>query len=302
MSFRQTYKGIFQFRDQAALERAMAENQSEASGADAMGLQDSFHSEGVMLVNIDALAGEQDWEEMAVAMATLAMHASRGFLYAVAFEGTGGQKSQVEYYEATNGRRKPNPANTSDAPAISEDYFPLHAGSIYQYQGSGTSRPSYSYTVRSLDVNGLEFFYLENPDAPGPHYNEAFDSTFFYKDRSQVFTVNAGKERQLHAVDPENPKSMQLVYQNNAQAGDVLYTIWAEGDHFSVYTVEGKVDVDTPAGQYKDCLKVRMESYHVDEENMTTEVHRQYFAKGVGMVKYEKGPATLMLASFQMGA
>lgn len=280
----------------------MAENQSEASGADAMGLQDSFRSEGVMLVNIDALAGEQDWEEMAVAMATLAMHASRGFLYAVAFDGNNGIKSEVEYYEATNGRRKPNPANTATSPAASDDYFPLHAGSVYRYQGSGTAHSDYTYTVRSLDVNGLEFFYLENPNGPGPHYNEALDSTFFYKDRSQVFTVNAGRERELHSVDPENPKSMQLVYQNNGQQGDVIYTIWAEGDHFSVYTVEGKVDVDTPAGKFKDCMKVRMESYHVNEENMTTELHCQYFAKGVGLVKYEKGPATLMLASFEMGA
>src|SRR5688572_7625524 len=139
MGFRQTYRGIFQFRDQAALERAMAENQSEASGADAMGLQDSFRSEGVMLVNIDAVAKKQDWEEMAVAMATLAMHASRGFLYAVAFDGQNGHKSEVEYYEATNGRRKPNPANSETAPALQDDYFPLKEGSHYVFKATGMS-------------------------------------------------------------------------------------------------------------------------------------------------------------------
>jgi hypothetical protein len=302
MGFRQTYKGIFQFRDQAALERAMAENQSEASGADAMGLQDSFRSSGVMLLDIEAIAKEQDWEEMAVAMATLAMHASRGFLYAVAFDGKDGQKSEVEYYEATNGRRKPNPANTPSAPALADDYFPLYEGSTYAYKSTGTKHDTYRFNVHKIEVNGLDYYYLENPETSGSHYNEALDSAFFCKDKSHLSTVSAGNERELHAVDPDNPRSFQLIYNNSSQPGDVLYAIWNAGNHFSVFTTEQMVDVETPAGKFPNCMKVRVESYHVDEENMSTEVQYQYFAKGVGLVKYEKGDVCLELKAYHVEA
>lgn len=302
MGFRQTYKGIFQFKDQAALERAMAENQSEASGADAMGLQDSFRSEGVMLVNIDAIAQEQDWEEMAVAMATLAMHASRGFLYAVAFDGPNGKKSEVEYYEATNGRRKPNPNNSADAPALADDYFPLSEGSSYTFKASGIGSDHRQFYVRKLEVNGLDYFYLENPELVGSHYNEALDSAFFYKDKSHLFTVSAGNEKQLHAVDPDNPRSFQLIYSNLSKPGDVLYAIWKQGNHFSIYTTEPFVDVKTPAGNFANCMKVKLESFHADEENMPSQIQYQYFAKGVGLVKYEKGDVLLELESYHVEA
>lgn len=300
MGFRQTYKGIFQFRDQAALERAMAENQSEASGADAMGLQDSYHSEGVMLVNIDALAMEQDWEEMAVAMATLAMHASRGFLYAVAFDRTNGHKSEVEYYEATNGKRIPLPPNSVTMPAPTEDYFPLTMGSSYTYKATGLTSDSYHLHVRHLEVNGLDYFYLENPDAIGSHYNEALDGAYFCKDRSHVYTVSAGNERELHAVDPDNPRSFQLIYNNQGKVGDELFAIWKQGDHFSIYTIDSQVDVTTPASTFHACMKVKVESYHVEEESMASEVHFQYFAKGVGLVKLEKGDICLELDAYHV--
>jgi hypothetical protein len=299
MSFRQTYKGIFQFKDQAALERAMFENQSEAMGADSMGLQDSFRSEGVMLLNIDAMANEQDWEEMAVAMATLAMHATRGFLYAVSFDREGGKKSEVEYYEATNGRRKPLPTN-GDAPTLENDYFPLHEGNTYTFRSTNPEKPQYHLHVHQVEVNGLDYFYLVNPDHVGSKYNEALDMAFFHKDKSFIFTVNAGNEKELHAVDPDNPRSFQLLYNNNSQSGDVLYAIWKAGDYFVVYTHDGFVDVSTPAGDFAQCMKVRVETHHVQEENMSISTQYQYFAKGVGLVKYERDAVHLELETYHV--
>ncbi len=302
MGFRQTYKGIFQFRDQAALERAMFENQSEAMGADSMGLQDSFRSEGVMLLNIDAIANEQDWEEMAVAMATLAMHASRGFLYAVAFDRSNGDKSVVEYYEATNGRRKPLPANTVDAPPTSDDYFPLAERNSYVYRSSNPDRPRYQLDVHKVEVNGLDYYYLVNPETVGSHYNEALDIAYFHKNKSQIFSVNAGNEKELHAVDPDNPRSFQLLYNNQSDVGDVNYAIWKSGDYFVVYTHEANVDLEVPAGKFAHCMKMRVETYHVQEENMSIETQYQYFAKGVGLVKYERDQVVLELESYHVAS
>ena len=278
----------------------MFENQSEAMGADSMGLQDSFRSEGVMLLNIDAVAKEQDWEEMAVAMATLAMHASRGFLYAVAFDRKHGQKSEVEYYEATNGRRKVLPANSVEAPALADDFFPLSEGNTYSYRTKGIEKPTYQLHVHHVEVNNLDYYYLVNPDHVGSKYNEALDSAFFHKDKAQIFSVSAGNERELHAVDPDNPRSFQLLYNNNSQSGDVLYAIWKAGDYFVVYTHDGNVDIEVPAGKFSGCMKVRVETYHVQEENMSIETQHQYFAKGVGLVKYERDEISLELASYHV--
>jgi hypothetical protein len=300
MGFRQTYKGIFQFKDQTALERAMFENQSEAMGADSMGLQEGFRSESVMLLNIDAVAKEQDWEEMAVAMATLAMHASRGFLYAVAFDRKDGGKSVVEYYEATNGRRKPLPANSAEAPALADDYFPLHEGNTYTFRTSNLEKPVYHLHVHHVEVNGLDYYYLVNPDHVGSKYNEALDMAFFHKDKAQIFSVSAGNEKELHAVDPDNPRGFQLLYNNNSQSGDVLYAIWKAGDYFVVYTHDGNVDLTLPAGTFIDCMKVRVETYHVQEESMSIETQYQYFAKGVGLVKYERDAISLELESYHV--
>ena len=76
-----------------------------------------------------------------MAMATLAMHASRGFLYAVAFDKKNGQKSEVEYYEATNGRRKRFPANSPVEPLLADDYFPLQEGNSYTFRSTNPESP-----------------------------------------------------------------------------------------------------------------------------------------------------------------
>ena len=129
MGFRQTYKGIFQFENQEALERAMAENQAEAIGADAMGLQDSFHGEGVMLLNVDTESSQQDWDEMSVAMATLAMHATKGFLVAVSHNDP--DDIDVQHYAANGGGSVPVPG--SESVQTGKDYFPLNEGASLIY-------------------------------------------------------------------------------------------------------------------------------------------------------------------------
>lgn len=301
MSFRQTYKGIFQFKDQVTLERAMEEIQAEASGADSMGLQDTFHSEGVMLIDIDALASAQDWDEMAVALATLAMHASYGFAYAVAFERDNGGKSTVEYYEGSTGLKRELPVNTNSIPDLADDYFPFVVGAKYSYQGKGLRHESFSYSIGMLEVKDREYFFLEDLESGGTHYSEALDSAYFFKDNSHIFTVRAGNERDLHKEEADDRRAFQLIYNNQSEVGDVLYAIWKDGDYFVVYTRLPNEDVEVPAGSFKDCMKIQVETYHVEEENMSHELQYQYFAKGIGLLKYTKGEASLELTACNVG-
>lgn len=295
MGFRQTYKGIFQFQSQAELERAMAENQAEAMGADAMGLQDSFHSEGVMLLDVDTEASQQDWEEMAVAMATLAMHATKGFLVAVSYNDP--DEPEVEYYAANAGGEVPLPTNA--APEASADYFPMIEGARMVYNASiaGDAHQA-KWTVRKVEDHGHDYFYFENEDADSIHYNDYWDGTYYRKDGALVYTVFAGNEAELNALNAADQYASQVVYNTAANEGDVLYTIWNQSNIFVIFTVEGFTDLQTTYGALDNCMHVRVQLYHVTDDVMDVETHHQYFAKGIGLVKWEKGDDSLELAEY----
>jgi hypothetical protein len=295
MSFRQTYKGIFQFKDQAALERAMAENQAEAMGADALGLQDCYYSEGVMLIDLDSVASLQLWEEMSVAMATLAMHASRGFLYAVAYDGgeTGPRK---EFYEASAYEDIHYPE--SPAVAASQDYFPMRVGATYTYQVQSENGASeLQWTVREDKVEGETFYYFEDPEHHHMRYNAYWEGFYSYKKGGAVYAVTATDRNELADIVALGIHAKHRVYDNAGRPGDLLLAINMDSDHFLIFRQHENASLDTPAGHYADCMKVEMELLHVMESDLYREKQVQYFAPGVGMVQWEKGNTKVMLAS-----
>lgn len=293
MSFRQTHKGIFQFQDQSALERAMFEIQAEAMGADALGLQESYHSPGVMLLNIDVTASVQDWEEMAVAIATLAMHAGRGFCYSTAFDG-GETGPRVEYYTASGPYQTPR-ADFA-APPHSEDYFPLREGSRQVFEVKGLSGwTEMEWNVRKVEVGSKPYYYFETGENFKIHYNEFWDGIYFHKHGPFLDAVLAGSDRELSGMLPGDRYSMQQAYSSLAKRGDVSFAIWTDGDHFLEFTVEGFEDIELPVGRMLDCMKVRMELYHVMGSEMYRETQYQYFAKGHGLVHWKKRGASLSL-------
>ena len=293
MSFRQTYKGIFQFKDQTALERAMAENQAEAMGADALGLQDCYHSEGAMLFDIDIVGTAQDWEEMSVAIATLAMHASRGFLHAFAFDG-GEIGPRKEYFEAS----EPQDLHLEPGSALppSEDFFPMNLGTTYQYQGSRHGEPvDIKWIVRKNTLNGQDYYYFEDPTQAHVHYNDFWDGTYYRKNGSLVEAIMAGNAHELAILDPADRYMCQAVYNNHGKPGDTHYAIWKDSDHFLIFTQEEPTDLQLPIGSLKGCMTIRMELYHVMGSDMYQETQYQYFYPGIGLVRCQKVDSSLEL-------
>lgn len=296
MDFKQSYKGIFQFESQAMLEMAMAEIQAEAMEADAMGLQDSYHAEGVMLLNIDAVASDQDWDEMSTAVATLAMHASKGFLYATAIHE--GQAPVTEYYSANTNDQPPAPDNSAASPAQDADYFPLVKGRIYTFDAKNRDTDTVQWRINTVHEHGRDFFYFSDPELEHFHYSDYWHNAFFSKDKSLISTVYASSIEELRDSDFSDPYTSQVVYNNQGKPGEELYTVWNQSNIFAIFIQEGFVDLDLPAGNFKDCMKVRAELYHVDGAHMHIETQYQYFAKGVGVVKWEKGSSSLDLAGY----
>jgi len=271
----------------------MFEIQAEAMGADALGLQDSYHSAGLMLLDIDITASVQDWEEMAVAIATLAMHAGRGFCYATAFDG-GLTGPRVEHYMASGPYRSPR--DPKPTPSLSNDYFPLKDGDRHVFEVKGLDGwAEMEWNVRRIEAAGQEFFYFETGEHFKIHYNELWEGIFFHKDGPYVDAVLAGNDPELSQVLPGDRYSLQQVYSNLAEEGEKHYAIWTEGDHFLEFTVEGFESLDLPAGHFDRCMKVRMDLYHVMGSEMYHEEQVQFFAKGQGLVHWRKGQASLSL-------
>lgn len=276
----------------------MAENQAEAMGADAMGLQDSFRGEGVMLLNIDAQGEEQDWDEMAVALATLAMHASKGFAYAVAHR-DGEDRPEVEYYEANAGGSTPVPENSQETPAKSEDYFPLVEGARFRFRFSNDTERSFLWTTHMLEAHGRKYYFFRDEAQAPVHFSSYWDGTYYYKNNALIGTVDAGSDGELRQVRVDDPYASQIVYNNQGQPGDMLYSIWKKPDVFVIFTQEANADLELPYGSLKDCMKIRVELYHLEEEDeMNVRTAYQYFARGIGLVKWEIEGESLELVSY----
>lgn len=296
MGFRQSYKGIFQFEDQEHLERAMSENAAEAIGADAMGLQDSYHAEGVMLVDIDLVGDNDDWDEMAVAVATLAMHASRGFLQATAYPE--GMNPISEFYEAEEDGNPQNPGN-GDAPSRENNYFPLEEGASYSYKSHNREVGTVNWEVKKLLAHGKDFYTFHDSEVGQIHFNHFWEGTYYYKDGAHVRTAYASTDDELSALNLSDPYADQLVYDNNGQPGSEIYTIWNQDNLFGIFVQEDFVTVEVPAGKFENVMKIRAEIYHVSNGKMEREDQYQYFAQGVGLILWEKGDAKLELSSYQ---
>lgn len=297
MAFRQTYKGVFQFKDQETLERAMAENQAEALGADAMGLQDSFHGNGVMFLNINAKAEEQDWDEMAVAIATLAMHASKGFAYAYADRASG---PQADYYEASGGGSTPTPSNSETTLALNEDYFPMRANSRFVFQSNKDAEKVFNWTTLQYDAQGRSYFFFQDDGHRNIHFNDYWDGTFYYKDNALIGTVAVGTETELDELPLTDPYASQIIYNSQGQPGDMLYSIWNQSDVLVILNQQGFEDISVPYGNLKDCMVIRVEMYKIVNDELDVHVHTQYFCKGIGLVKWETADEALELVEMNL--
>ena len=295
MGFRQTYKGIFQFKDQETLEMAMNENMAEAMGADAMGLQDSFHGEGVMLLNIDAVAKSADWEEMGVALATLAMHAYKGFVYAVSYDPEL-ENPLTEYFEA-NGEGSSTVPEAGSTVLPKDDYFPMLEGAQYVFRSRDQNK-TFDWTTHAITAHGRKYLFFKDDAATNVHFNEYWEHTYHYKAGNLVGTVAAETEEELRNLSPDDPYSSQIVYNNNGQPEDMFYSIWKTDNVFVILTQEEFETVRVPLGEFQDCMKVKVELYHVENDSLVVRAHYQFFAKGIGLIKWKHEDEILELVEF----
>ena len=162
--------------------------------------------------------------------------------------------------------REPGQNGVSEELIKPGDFFPLTQGSTWQYLGEGMEYASFT----------REVLYAEGNKAQTSENNGGTVSTSVYRITPDAVTVVY-----FQGEDYE-PKNMLNAHENinlvllkaPLQPGNK----WTD-DRFTREIVEVKVSVNTPAGKFDNCIKVKISN---DYSTLY-----EYYKQGVGLVKRE---------------
>lgn len=162
---------------------------------------------------------------------------------------------------------EPNePAPPEEEELSPGDYFPLTVGSTWQYQGEGMEYASFT----------REVLYAEGNKGQTTENNGGTVSTTVYK-----ITADAVTEVYFEGEDYEptnklnSTENISLVL---LKAPLKPGTKWTD-DRFTREIIDVKASVNTPAGKFDNCIKVKISN------NYSTLY--EYYKEGIGLVKRE---------------
>lgn len=148
------------------------------------------------------------------------------------------------------------------------DYFPLHKGSKWVYQGTGNEYASFS----------REVLFTEGNKAQTLEINGGADVTKIYQITSNTVTEIFKQAESSAPVNMLHVKSneQRILLKSPLSIG----TKWNDGNT-KIEIVDTAAKVETPAGTFANCIKVKS-TFSADSSVMY-----QYYAKGVGMVQQD---------------
>ncbi|MHB1421399.1 MAG: TapB family protein [Bacillota bacterium] len=150
------------------------------------------------------------------------------------------------------------------------DYFPLTKGSTWDYEGTGNEYASFT----------REVLFTEGDLAQITESNGGTDITRIYKttDEAVISIFNMGESYTRENMLNQKPNENTTILMSPLVKG----TKWI-GKNVEREIVDTSATVETPAGVFKDCLKVTV----INREQGVDSTVYEYYAKGVGMVKEE---------------
>ncbi len=164
-------------------------------------------------------------------------------------------------------KKETKPAPAKEVPALKPgDYFPLTVGSSWEYQGEGNEYATFNRKVLYTSGNLAQI----REDNGGTVIAAVFKTT--PKAVTRIFFLGEayGEDNYLKSEPNENI----VILQEPLKVG----TNWREPNG-TREIVDVNASVDTPAGNFDQCIKVKISSEH--------STLYEYFKKGVGMVKRE---------------
>lgn len=147
-----------------------------------------------------------------------------------------------------------------------KDFFPLTEGTKWQYLGEGNEFASFTSEVLFVKEDRAQV--MEN------NGGTVSASVFKVTDDEIVRIFFKGEEYDETNFLDEEPNDNLVILKKPLKVG----TKW-ETTHGTREIVETDAIVDTPAGKFEDCIKVRI--------SLDTSTSFEYFKQGIGMVKRE---------------
>ena len=147
-----------------------------------------------------------------------------------------------------------------------KEFFPLTEGTKWQYLGEGNEFASFTSEVLFVKEDRAQV--MEN------NGGTVSASVFKVTDDEIVRIFFKGEEYDETNFLDEEPNDNLVILKKPLKVG----TKW-ETTHGTREIVETDAIVDTPAGKFEDCIKVRI--------SLDTSTSFEYFKQGIGMVKRE---------------
>ncbi|GBF33398.1 hypothetical protein DCCM_2499 [Desulfocucumis palustris] len=166
--------------------------------------------------------------------------------------------------QTAGGKDKPKQQETVKKPG---DYFPLTRGSTWNYLGKGNEYASFSREV-TYEKGNLSQTRTENGGTVGTAVFETTDLAV-----TRVFF--RGEEYDGKDYLDATPNDNTIILKEPLEAG----TSWVDRSGAQREIVDVKASVSTPAGNFKNCLRVKISNEH--------STIYEYYKEGVGMIKNE---------------
>lgn len=147
------------------------------------------------------------------------------------------------------------------------DCFPLTEGSIWEYEGSGNEYASFTREVLYAEGNRSQV----KEDNGGTVSAAVFETT----EDAVVRVINRAESYEPENILNSKDEERTVILKAPLKVG----TAWHQGDTLCEI-VATDATVETPAGVFHDCIKVK-------KKGSSDDVVFEYYSKGVGMVKRE---------------
>lgn len=160
-----------------------------------------------------------------------------------------------------------SPADTGPVPG---DYFPIAAGSSWDYAGEGNEYAAFKQDMPYTKDSQAQL-YIDNGGTVATKVIEIADDAV-----TQLYFEGEQYDQENLLEKGFNSDENEVLIKTPLKAG----TIWQnEGSTREIMSLEEKVD--TPAGTFADCLKIR-----ISQPDSTAVVY-EYYAPKVGLVLRE---------------
>jgi hypothetical protein len=300
--------GILQFQSRALFEDALEALRTEETYVESHSLVpvfwDAMISDTLMVLRHTSALSEKFYDRLMAETYLLSEFAGRGYIAGILHQ----SRPKVQVAMAAMTHPVIDPFLSQSDPDPVTDYFPRLRDTqlTYDYHSEGRQEPV-AWISRTQRFGAYE--YISFP-AVGTHdpFNDWWDGHYYLKSGPQWFSVATDLDAQ--ALSDPAAEEIQLILDGAAQPGKTYFSYVPGTESLRLYTHEGFEDVETPLGEFRRCMKVRVDLYFLPTDEgryqgddvekafrKVTTTH--YFGKGAGLVKLVFDQGELCIARME---